>query len=391
MEKYFYLFYQGITNRRKKMIKELFSHTSYNKKIILKQIDACFNETKPDKITKWKNINYYERKRTKTFLATDGSVNYTNLKIGKIYVLRSQSIYSPINEGISTHSKNTEVGFIPSTLDKTDLILSKQMNILELKSMLSSLHSIENVDYLLIDGDLHSIITHIARGVNTNLRRNEYIVDLTNKIKNRENSNHNAKVPTITSIIEEIPENLDLDISDIILYYQMIEQLCIIKNLLEKFSEKIISISKTSHSNSIFNNKYLSDSVLLEKHCKTAGFYDSDPNNNKDLIFRHYVNGITIMDTYPVYDDFFRKLTVTTRFSKLIDSGAVLKVQVFYETNEQQFVNILKNLQETIVGFEGYPYILKRVDNEVRITSKDITTVLKILGLNYNKRERDVL
>lgn len=171
----------------------------------------------------------------------------------------------------------------------------------------------------------------------------------------------------------------------------MIEQLCIIKNLLEKFSEKIISISKTSHSNSIFNNKYLSDSVLLEKHCKTAGFYDSDPNNNKDLIFRHYVNGITIMDTYPVYDDFFRKLTVTTRFSKLIDSGAVLKVQVFYETNEQQFVNILKNLQETIVGFEGYPYILKRVDNEVRITSKDITTVLKILGLNYNKRERDVL
>lgn len=373
------------------MLLKTITNTSINRKFILKQIEVCFKETEPGKIIKWKTIKHYENKKSKTFIAVDGSKNHTNLKIGKIYVLRSEAIYSSLNEGISTHSKNTEVGFIPSTLDNIDLILSKQMNILELKSILKSLHDIKNVDYILIDGDLHSIITHIARGVNTNLRRNKYIIEQTNKIRNREENDSNAKFPSISSIIEEIPEDIELDISDIVLYYQMIEQLCIIRNILEYYSGKVICISKTSHTNSIFNNKYLSDSVLIEKYCKTAGFYDAEPNNNKELIFRHYVNGIPIRDTYPLYDDFFRKLNVTTRFSKLTDTGSVLKVQVFYKTNENEFESLLNSLQETVVGLEGYPYILKIVDKEVRITSKDLVMVLKLLGLNYYKTERDVL
>ncbi len=372
------------------MLNELLTKVIQDKDYLLSQFENYYENTSEESITqKWTNYNFTKYSPTENVIAVDSSINSENFITQTVYALNSQAIYSDIQPGTESLSKKYDLEIMPNSIESYNSIFAKQMNIFELKTILNSLHTKPDVKYLLLDGDFFSILNHVASIVNTSLRNNDFVASYTKKIVEKEKNNFNLEVPKITSIIKDIPPNINIALTEIILYFQMIEQLCILKTILENYSHKIISISKTSRTKTLYENEYFSDLALITKYCKNSGY--SDATLIDDTRFRAYINHTIQYGQYPIYNDFFKNLNFTNRFVKLTDNGSVLKVQLAYNATESDFKEVLEDLHSYSLENTGYPYLLKRVHDEVKITNKDMLLLLRPLDKLFDLKERNVV
>jgi len=372
------------------MLNELLTYASKEKNSLLSQFDNYYNGILPESIiSKWNNYEFKNNKIRKSILAVDGSINQENLISQTVYALSSHAVYSPVEPGTQSISQNNKLELMPPSNENYNQIFSKQMNLFELKTILNSLHEKPEVDYLLLDGDFFSILNHVSSIVNTSLRKNNFIKEYTKRIVKKEKNNYSKEVLSVQSIIDDIPDNLNVPIGEVVLYIQMVEQLCVLKNIMEKYSKKIVSISKTSRTRNLYDNRYFSDLSLIDYYCTKQGY--SDATVIDDTRSRRFINNTIQYGQYAVYNDFFNNLTYTNRFVKFYDKGSVLKVQLSYAATEEEFLDVLEDLHSFCIDKTGYPFLLKKAHDDVKITSRDMNVILKKLGLNFDNKERDML
>ena len=168
----------------------------------------------------------------------------------------------------------------------------------------------------------------------------------------------------------------------------MIEQLPIICHILKNFNHKIISISKTSHSHNICK-KSLSDRALFEYYCSNSGY--SEYYKNDDNRFRIHTPFYVKYKSYPVYDEYLSNLIFTNRFVKLSKIASPIKIQLSYDASEKEFIDVLNMLNTISLTSTGYPVILKKVHDDIKITNKNMNNIIRNMGLNNLKQERSML
>lgn len=372
------------------MLNELLIKAIENKNILLSQSQKLYENISEDYIaSKWTNCNFTKKDPTTEVIAVDGSINSENFITETLYAISSHAIYSPIKPGTEFLSNINNIEIMLNSIDSYNSIFAKQMNIFELKTILNSLYTKPNVDYLFLDGDFFSILNHVASIVNTSIRQNKFIKDYTQQIVENEKDNFSLEVPTIHSFIEDIPQNLNIASNDVILYFQMIEQLCILKNILNHYSNKIVSISKTSRTKILYEDENFSDLGLITKFIKNTGYSDAMPI--EDTRFRAYINHTIQYGQYPIYNDFFKNLYFTNRFVRLTDKGSVLKVQLAYNATEEEFKKVFEDLHSHSLKTSGYPVLLKKVHEDVKITNSDMKKILKQLDKSFELKERNVV
>lgn len=367
------------------MLSELLMETKQHKEDILGIMDKTLAETKPAEIIyKWTAANPKERKKP-PIITVDGSVNNINYVSKVLYSTSSHAIYYN-GEGIDRLAAINKTEVLPNMAGIQN-VFSKQMALMELKTILHAIHTTPAAKYVLVDGDLYSMIDHINRNVPYLSRKDPFIKEYTTKVVEEEENNFEAAIPSISSILSDVA-GYPADPVQTTLYFQMIRELCVLKNLLSNYSDKIVSISKTSRTKSLYNHTYLSDMALINMYCDNAGF--SQEVFKDDLEFNSHLERKTIQN-YPVYHDFFRDLTFTNRFVRLTDKGSVIKIQLPGHPNAYEFMKIFETLLSHATLDTGYPFLLKRVHDEVKISSKDMKTISRILGLNYDHKERHML
>ena len=368
------------------MINELLKTSIESRSDISDSITSSFKEVNIDAINNsWINYDFQNDYSNPRIIAVDGSINSTHLVVGDITALSSHSLYNDENKTEYVQSLN-EIAFMPSCEYNFSQALNKQMNIMELKCILDGINNYA-VDYVLLDGDLHSSLNHIAMGVRTSICNEENIetlqYDIITQFKQK-----NFSLPTVMDIQKRLNDTSKISRYDSLMYYLMIEQLCIIYHILKEHSEKIISVSKTSRSHNICNEN-ISDRALFERFCSNSGY--SVDYKNTDNRFRIHTPFDVKYNKYPVYDKYLSNLVFTNRFTKLNDIASPIKIQLAYDASESEFIEVLNILNSISLSSTGYPVMLKKVHDDVKISNKNMNNILRNMGLNNLKQERNVL
>ena len=155
-----------------------------------------------------------------------------------------------------------------------------------------------------------------------------------------------------------------------------IQKLIAIRKLLD-YNKKIISISKTSSKNTIFEAK-MPDIAIFDKYTSGEGFAKPFYKElNREM--KH---------EFPIENEFFRSLKFTIFYLRLEDQKNIIKVELPYKCDIGHVRKIISVLKRDAV--EGYPYLLKKAHNDVVIKNKNIDELAKIVGL-YEKSGREML
>lgn len=362
---------------------------------IAEQIDIAKVEKEYVKKSFHKNV------RDKNFSAIDGSFNKTKFMAGYIYAITSQTIVSKSGQNVFKESASADVSTVSTIYNnRIDRLLSLQMNIFELKSTIDTLRKHEDIHYMLMDGSIRGSLMSFRPLQYYNIPQKiiqlfpGYYKEIEDALYNRDLS---IEITTerikgkISQDCEKLieQENLDYVYKDnemnILMYLESIEQLLCIYYLLKEFKEKIICISKTSSTKSLFN-EFIPDSAVIEYTCNESGFTHPIPQESNNII--REINGNKVTIDYPIKNRELSDNVFTTSFVKLEDKSNVLKIELPRRINEEDFVKILFDLES--ISVEGYPHILKKAHDEVKIENKFMDRIERNLGI-YDKTGRDML
>ena len=101
-----------------------------------------------------------------------------------------------------------------------------------------------------------------------------------------------------------------------------------------------------------------------------------------------YVGKIKRQVDFPVENGELSNSAYEVLFTKLENNSNVLKIELPYETNVERILEILNDLES--ISVKGYPHILKKAHDEVKIKSKHVDRIVKNMGL-FDKTGRDML
>lgn len=344
--------------------------------------------------------DFNKTKQDKNFAAIDGSFNKIKYMAGYVYAITSQTIISKANQDVIKDSQGVELSTISTIHNRRiDSILSLQMNIFELKSTIDTLKKHPDINYMLIDGSISGTlnnykdpeipekIKHILNMISyeyftPELDKKEIPIEITTE-KNMELFK--------TWIINAIKDNKwDIDYDeiemDIIMCLEGYEQLFCINYLLEHYKEKLICVSKTSSTKSLFNEN-IPDIAVLEYSCTKSGFtrlikYDSMRP------FRYFGKFKRQVD-FPVKSLELYNTPYRVLFTKLEDKSQVLKIEIPWAIDDtEEIKKILNNLKS--VSVNGYPHILKKAHDEVKIGTDYMKRITREVNLE-NREDRSVV
>ncbi|WP_459201069.1 DNA double-strand break repair nuclease NurA [Methanococcus sp. CF] len=251
--------------------------------------------------------------------------------------------------------------------------LSLYMLNMELKVALWNLKN-RNIDYYLYDGSLYSLIVQTNNKISINGENVEntifkyyelYGKELKNKIFEEIDSKN------INSSVELSNKNFNEE-EKIIL--EQLEYLILLSEIL-KYHEKIVGVAKTSKMNIYFKDALIPDLAIFSK-CKKSGY--SKPLDLVDeKINKNFYKNV----------EYFKKFGIDLKklnyqFLKLEKNSGTLCITSFENLNETFFSNLQK------ISVSGYPYILKKSHENVKIEKKEIEKFVKLLGI-YEKTDRD--
>ncbi|MDD6285428.1 MAG: DNA double-strand break repair nuclease NurA [Methanobacteriaceae archaeon] len=386
------------------MLEPLYEKTIQKKKSIKKYFDNIQDNIDIEKVKK----SYHEQEFTKEnqdkiFAAIDGSFNKTKFMACFIYAIESQTIISIPDEGIKKESPSGDIDMVSTIRSRTiDSILSQHMNILELKSTIDTLQKYPEIDYMLMDGSIRGTLMNYSTNFELPSLVTRY---LNSKIKEIVPILEKGSFPievTTNTLTEEIlyevrlsleKNNPEIDIneirSEVLRYFEGLEQLTCIKYLLEHYKEKIICISKTSSTKDFFNEN-IPDAAVLEYTCENPGYTYLDHKEDNRLVRYDSENEIIRRTNYPIYPELSDN-TFTIFFTRLDKRANVLKIEIpnkIDKNDTEKIEEILNDLHSTCIN--GYPYILKKAHDEVIIKNTDMNNIINKLEV-FEKTGRDML
>ena len=166
-----------------------------------------------------------------------------------------------------------------------------------------------------------------------------------------------------------------------------------ITHLINNYSEKIVCISKTSRTNKLFDEK-IPDSAVLEYFTTESGYTTPDVTDNKKLVRPLNQNRFTSLE-YPLYNDKILNYHYITLFARLENKKHVIKIEIPLKNKNNankimdNIVNVLDDLYSCSIN--GYPYILKKVHDNVVITNKFMDRMEMVYELKNKPKGREVL
>ncbi len=384
------------------MLEALYYKTIDQKQKLQDYFNNIEKEINADEIKKvYNTYEYKQEKQSKIFASVDGSFNKKKYMACFIYALSSQTIISKPKEGIIKESAAAEIDQI-STIQagNIDRILSRYMDILELKSTIDTLKKHPEIDYMLLDGSIGGKLSNFRLDDRKIEKYTNLLIGLSRTItsENLEKDEIDLSIDSITKkedIINRIKKENPLNTTEIdkletnlINYYSGLEELICIAYLLENYKEKIICVSKTSSTTRLYH-KSIPDAAVLEYYSKNT-FYTDATSEEHGPIRLFYQNNMTqrIPVKFPILDNQLRRLNYTTTFTRFKYNRNVIKIELPYKVDNNKLEKILNELNTS--NIEGYPYILEKAHNEVVIKQKDMDAIINRIEIN-EKTGRDML
>ena len=384
------------------MLETLYLKTIEKKNEINEFFDSVTENLDIQKVKdKYENEVFTKEKQEKKFAAIDGSFNKSKYMAGYVFAITSQTIISKQPNEIIKDSAISDVHAISLIHNrKIDKILSTRMNILELKSSIDTLKKHQNLDYLLMDGSIRGTLLNFQTGYDIPREIMSYLRGLSNifdkELKKDEISLESTTQKIQNKILIELEEIMKKEYpnaefeeirEESLFYLESLEQLSCINYLLNNYKKKIICVSKTSSTKSVFN-EIIPDSAVIEYVCPKSGF--TKPNHlDANKLVRYQEEKKIIID-YPIHGHSLTDNIYTVFFTKLEDKSNVLKIEIPYKIDDkEEIITILNDLYS--ISIDGYPHILKKAHDEVKITSKYMKRLERYLGMNMHKTGRDML
>ena len=284
--------------------------------------------------SKWKA--YTPNHRIARLIAVDGGELVKDIRLSSFYLVDAEAVKTQGKTTIVLEGKSN-FGILMSKkgkeLDKK--IASLIMQLLELK--LAYKYG-NDADYILLDGSL------------------------TKKIGSEE---FKDKDPTLDEIeVEDKIYSLDKCREEEDLIRCLIaENHVILTKLIEKYSDKLLFISKASRSRELFNEK-ISDMALLDLFIAEPGY--------SEIITKEIdrTNLLSQMASEKLGGKKYNSVYV-----KLSSDGKVLKIDMFTKDIER-VIDALAT-----VSIKGYPYPLLKAHIDARISSKDRERIMHLLNM----------
>lgn len=378
---------------------ELLNKT-YNLKNELADLAFSLTEeiSKDEVLSKWSI--YFPNPVYKYAVASDGSYNKKHY-LG--FYLYSVSGYAVGFKDDETYIEEVIGDIGLSVIKKTELVdqyLRMLMFLSEIKAMLK-LAVKEKPDILLVDGTLSSrFITIFPKtdwfsgeefeGKIANIA-SEFIPQIKENLLDEDITAFAIKNHVINRLTEVFGEKgLRRDVVEATLSkLAYFEYLLLLHKLFYglDWNPIVIGIAKTSHSTELFN-KSLPDLRILHQYIKEPG-YTKPVYLDLEETKWEFSEVFEIMEREIAYQ--LKDVSIKYFYSKY-DSGKTISLIELYENPET--VNITPEFIMDILSYfsvSGYPFLLKKADNEVRITHRDMELIENLLGLNRELHGREGL
>lgn len=381
------------------MLESLLETTLKRKNEIHNYFDSIQSKISNEKVEK--TFNYHDftkNKQDKTFAAIDGSFNKKKFMACFIYAVGSQTIISKPQESLIKESSTSDINTVTSLQSRNiDSILSKHMNILELKSTIDTLQRYPEIDYMLMDGSIRGTLRNfptnfnlpqevfgplrlISNNIGKELEKGSFPLEISTMSKKEE-----IKYEVTNMLKDSSTDYEDIE-TEVLRYMESLEQLECIHVLLKHFKDKIVCISKTSSTHNIYNER-IPDSAVLEYIISKSGYTNMDIVTNE--LLRHTSDKGLVPIKYPIHGTAFSDYEYTVFFTKLSDRTNVLKIEIPYKIiDKNKIEEILEDLYSSSI--DGYPFILAKAHNEVVIKQKDMNNIINRLEI-FEKTGRDML
>jgi len=336
----------------------------------------------------WISCNFQGNGYHYTFGGGDGSFNRIDYIDLCLYLVGSVSYTNKAGEKLEDSISFWEPGIV-IPYRYVDYRLKLYMINMELKTALWNLEN-RDIDYYLFDGSLYSLIiqTHTYGGrINGEIREDykdilEYYRDYKREIRENiyEDIRNNSLTPVTTTVKNAGDEKLRITL-------EQVEYIVLLGEIFNKYREKFLGISKTSKM-SIYFKKYNNNGTSIFKTIPDIGIFSSIEGTG-------YSKPINLADKNEIDYNIYYSLHYLKRFdlhipelyyqfARLDNRAGVLNITSFKRLDEKFFIN----LRDISVG--GYPYILRRSHEDVKISDKDMEFCAKLLKL-YDTRDRDIV
>ncbi|ENN96099.1 NurA domain protein [Methanocaldococcus villosus KIN24-T80] len=338
-----------------------------NKEAIKKRIKEIANNSY--NIHEFWNPYEFDNPKNLTFSAGDGSYNHLDYLSFSFYAVGAVGLLHKVGGKIKRVKESYDF-YIEHPLDITER-LRLYMLILELKLAYYLLKNY-NIDYYLFDGSLFSLLisakTAIEKFGKDDFEKfyDKYKEELDNEIhKSLENDE---------IVINSKIYNLDREKKVLL---EALEYILVLNKIINEFKNKIIGISKTSRIN-IYFNANIPDIAIFTKYTNDEGY--SKPINFFETLAESYGEGYKQLSGVMKSICFIRKFgaklnNAYIQFVRLERNKAVLGITSFDKID----LKVLSSLKA--ISIDGYPYVLKKAHNMVKITNKDMRYFAKFLNI----------
>ena len=291
-----------------------------------------------EEIVKDKWIVYTPKETKGSFIAIDGGEWVKELRTGAIYIANAEIVKSDEN-GISVLDKKAIVDILrPGNRAKE--FISLLMQLYELKFAYKYGNE---ADYILVDGSLSKKIgDYIFMDKESSLDE----IEIGDRIYAFSSDNEATRYK-----------------------YLIAENHVVFANLIEKYKDKLLFISKNNRSTELFNGK-VSDVTFFDFLTEGTGYSEPIEKtiDGRNLLSQMASQKLDNMKYYSAY----------VRLSK---GAKVLKIDMFSKDVEK-IIDLLST-----VSIDGYPYPLLKVHKDVKATKEDIRRFQHILNIKKRSIE----
>ena len=153
----------------------------------------------------------------------------------------------------------------------------------------------------------------------------------------------------------------------------------------------IVGVAKTSKDTEIFNSS-IPDIMVFYKFIKNPGFSESryvdmeSKSKTKEWEFSEVFEKLQTQKAVELKD-----VQIKYFYSRYSPYSVISLVEVYENPNRETITQQSVNDILFSLSAGGYPFILKKADSDVRIKNKDMELIEAILGLNTEKRGREVV
>lgn len=343
---------------------------------------------------KWNN--YIPSKKTVFYAAADGSL-YTKNYLGfSIMVFSGYSeSFNPENEQIDNSFLGDIYPVVMKKIDQLKTLATLSMFLCETKALLNLAEKVKP-KLLIIDGTITSrfIIPYpLTSWFCSN--NNEEIENISVELikENLDIINSNEILSLKDEYIERIKSKIKEDKKDYLdaivfqsLYYEFLITLYKLFNL--DYNPIIIGIAKTSTGKDLLNHS-IPDIRIFLSLADELGYSEIVEQKVENL--KSFFGKFTEVSSQ--INNFIYGLDILSFYAKYRSKDRINLVE-FYQNPNIKTVDIreiLDYLNDISFGGLDYPFKLKKVDNEVRITQLDFEFIERELGLTYEITGREGL